>query len=67
MQGVQEETTGFRVPIDLATASRFRRIAGTGPVYEVTAINGDRVTTRVVDTDEEFEFGLAEVEADPIP
>jgi hypothetical protein len=64
--GVEEESVEFRRPVDLATASRFRRIAGIGPVYEVLSIDGDTAKARKVDEDDIFEFALAEVESDPI-
>jgi hypothetical protein len=65
--GLQEETVEFRMPIDLATTSRFRRIAGIGPAYEVVAIVGDRVRARMIDSDEEFGYPLADAEIDPKP
>ncbi len=66
IDGVEEEAAEFRRPVDLFGPSRFRRVAGIGPVYEVLSIDGDLARARKVDEDEEFEFALADVESDPI-
>ncbi|AQR62600.1 hypothetical protein BZG35_13800 [Brevundimonas sp. LM2] len=63
---MEEEAVGFRRPVDLTTSSRFRRIAGIGPVYEVLSIQGEVVRARKVDEDDVFEFALADVESDPV-
>jgi hypothetical protein len=65
--GVEEESAGFRSSIDLTTTSRFRRIAGIGPAYEVIEINGETVRARMIDTDEEFTYPTADAEIDPKP
>ena len=66
MDGVAEEAAEFRRPVVLADVSRFRRIAGIGPVYEVTAIHGAEVIARVVDDDQTFTYPLVEAERDPL-
>jgi hypothetical protein len=55
------------MPIDLNTTSRFRRIGGIGPAYEVMAVEGDRVRARMIDSDDEFDYPLADAEIDPKP
>ncbi|GAA0199787.1 MULTISPECIES: hypothetical protein [Brevundimonas] len=66
MIDVAEEGGEFRRSIDLAGTSRFRRIAGVGPVYEVTAIVGDRIRACLIDSDEAFDYPLADAENDPL-
>ena len=65
MVGVDEDGAEFRQPIDLAGLNRFRRIGGSGPAYEVVAIEGDRVRAQMIDTDETFDYPLADAELDP--
>jgi hypothetical protein len=65
--GVREQAAEFRMPIDLNTTSRFRRIGGIGPAYEVMAVEGDRVRARMIDSDDEFDYPLADAEIDPKP
>jgi hypothetical protein len=67
MTGVREDGAEFRRPIDLTDLSRFRRIGGIGPAYEVIAISGDRVSAQMIDSDETFDYPLADAELDPAP
>ena len=66
MGGVEEETAEFRRDDAFAGLDRFRRIAGTGPVYEIIAVNGQTVTAQMIDEDEKtFQYPLADARADP--
>ena len=64
MNGVAEEAAEFRRDDVFAGARRFRRLADTGPVYEVIAVRGERVTAQMIDSDEIFEYPLADAQAD---
>ena len=64
MSGVAEEAEEFRRDDVFAGAERFRRIADTGPVYEVVAVKGDLVTAQMIDSDETFDYPLVDALAD---
>ena len=66
MKGVAEEAAEFRRSDVFAGSERFRRIAGTGPVYEIIAVEGHMVTAQMIDEDEKtFQYPLADAQADP--
>ena len=66
MDGVREEPTEFRRDDVFAGTERFRRVAGTGPVYEILSIHGQTVTAQMIDEDEQtFEYPLVDAQADP--
>ena len=64
MDGVREDAAEFRRDDVFAGAKRFRRLADTGPVYEVVAIDGDRVTAQMIDSDDTFTYPLVDALAD---
>ena len=64
MGGVAEEAAEFRRDDAFAGARRFRRLADTGPVYEVVAVHGSKVTAQMIDSDETFELPLTDAQAD---
>ena len=66
MDGVAEEAAEFRRDDVFAGSERFRRIAGTGPVYEILSIQGQMVTAQMIDEDvATFQYPLADAQADP--
>ncbi len=65
MEGVEEEAAEFARPIVLDGPSRWRRIAGIGPVYEVLEDKGDFVHVKVLHSDEEFDYRKVDAELDP--
>ena len=64
MGGVAEEAAEFRRDDLFSGARRFRRLADTGPVYEVISVHGERVTAQMIDSDETFDYPLADAQAD---
>ena len=66
MGGVREEAAEFRREDLFVGSERFRRVAGTGPVYEVLAVHGQTVTAQMIDEDDKtFQYPLADARADP--
>jgi hypothetical protein len=63
--GVEDDARAF-VPLALEGAARFRRFGEHGPLYEVTAVSGQRVRIRVVLSGEETEYPLEAALADPL-
>jgi hypothetical protein len=66
MSGVQEEAAEFRRDDAFAGPARFRRLADTGPVYEVVAVGPERLKVRWIDQDDVFELPRAEAELDAL-
>ena len=64
MAEVREEAAAFQRDDAFAGTARFRRLADTGPVYEVVAVKGDRVTAQMIDSDETFDYPLVDALAD---
>jgi hypothetical protein len=64
-RGVEEEAADFRRPIDFASTSRFRRIAGVGPVYEALEDRDAFVRVRILGSNEEFDYRKDDAELDP--
>ena len=65
MAELAEEAVEFARPISLDGPSRFRRIAGIGPAYEVLEDRGDFVRVRVIHDGVEFDYRRADAELDP--
>ena len=66
MSGVAEEAVEFRRDDAFTGAARFRRLADTGPVYEVVTVQSDRVMVQMIDSDETFSLPRVEAELDAI-
>ena len=65
MIDLAEEGAEFALPIRLEGPTRFRRIAGIGPAYELLEDKGEFVRVRVVHDGEEFDYRKADAELDP--
>jgi hypothetical protein len=65
MNDPADDPSGVRFPVDLNGPTRFRRIAGYGPLYEIVALTGTSVRVRLVDSEGELDYPLADAELDP--